>query len=328
MILFCCVVIFFWLDIVWNSLEKEAYNDCRICDCKILKVQVLYILENGMQGYPKIITNYLSYYILLIYSYSQLKLYQECPLLYKKRYIDKDPRTKTTSLEQYRGIAMHKSLEIYRSQYAMWTRLSCDDLINTFVQDFTRRVVYKKDSFVIEGDIEESIQYEIDRTTQWLRHYRQNNIEDEQYTTQYWLEKRIYWHLWPHTKNNFMWIIDRIATSDKWLIVIDYKWWYSEERLNISHDQVMLYTYLLQQQGLHVYWYRIDFVIGQKVVEYTIDTKEVEKIADTYMQVISAIEWEYFQLQFNDPDAFSPTKCSQCDSCPLRQHCPLRLWKS
>jgi len=68
----------------------------------------------------------------MIYSYSRLNSFKECPRFFRYRYVDKIPADDFETVERYLGTCVHDSLETLYKRLIAGDNMTCDELLTEF----------------------------------------------------------------------------------------------------------------------------------------------------------------------------------------------------
>ena len=86
---------------------------------------------------------------MVIYSYSRLNTFEQCPLKFKYKYIDKIPETKIT-IEAYLGKTVHRTLEWLYSQVKQNKIPTIEEVIIFYSREWERK--YKSTITIIKQE--------------------------------------------------------------------------------------------------------------------------------------------------------------------------------
>lgn len=121
---------------------------------------------------------------MVVYSHSKLSTFEQCPLKYKLRYIDKIKPEIEMTIESYLGSAIHDTLEwIYNSVKADPENIpTLDDVINHYIRawqkDLTEDVLIVKKQFTYKDYLNKGIQFLADYFQKYYP-FRDGTIECE-----------------------------------------------------------------------------------------------------------------------------------------------------
>jgi len=198
---------------------------------------------------------------MVVYSHSKLAAFEQCPLKFKFRYIDKiEPEIRET-IEGFLGNRVHETLEwIYNN--AMDRDLELDDVIEFYAKswnrDFSKDIEIVKQEYDAEYYFNKGIRFLVDY---FLKHkpFRDNTIETE---------KKIQFNLDPKGRYQILGFIDRLVHhKDSNIFEIhDYKTsssLKSQEELD-KDRQLALYSLAIYDlfddvEDVHLVWHFLDF---------------------------------------------------------------------
>lgn len=259
----------------------------------------------------------------MVYSFSQIKLYKQCPLAYKYRYIDKlrlDKQEKTADLLLW--TIVHSVLEkIYKD---------VNDLKNLdkkhyldYYKELWEKEINSWDEINIKWD--NKIEDYINRWNYYIdnyfdKHYPFNEVKVVS------IEQIIHFSLWENIK--FRWIIDRLDKVWDDFIINDYK---TNKNLPTQDkddyiDQLTLYWLGIKQKYdryfKNIYW-KLYFLHFDIVDEFLIDDAAIDKVVEKYSSTISEIENSRFNHNMWIKDVFLPNETPWCRFCEFKSLCPL-----
>lgn len=122
--------------------------------------------------------------------------------------------------------------------------------------------------------------------------------------------------------------IDRLDINDKTIIINDYKTSKSlpKDWNNTIEDQITLYSIWIKKD----YGKQINKMIGrviylhlQREHEREITDEKIEEIKTKYLAIMEEVEQKKALYKWGDENAFPPTPGYACDSCLLKQLCPI-----
>ena len=190
---------------------------------------------------------------MVVYSFSQINLYNQCPKKYQFRYIDWLEREFETSPDLILGTSVHWALEwLYQQISILNTPIKADvlwkfhELWNNSIADAGEKLIYKWDQH--EDDY-------LRRGEKYLESYYDKYAPFKD-TTLIATESMMNFSLDKDEKSEnkqFRWIIDRLdKDGDGNFIINDYK---TNKKLPLEWDdeyreQLTLYAYWVQQK----YW--------------------------------------------------------------------------
>jgi putative RecB family exonuclease len=246
-----------------------------------------------------------------VYSHSKISTFEQCPLKYKFRYIDKIiPEIKET-IECFLGKKVHETLEwVYK---IAWERdLEIDDLVEHFAinwkKDLSDDIAIVKEEFNSEYYFNKGIRFLVDY---FLKHqpFRDNTIETE---------KRIFVNLDSLGNYKVVGFIDRLVHhKDSNIFEIhDYKTTSSlktQEELD-NDRQLALYSIGIRNSfdkvdDVHLVWHFLDFN-QQKISKRTHEQLEILK-----KQIIELID------KIENTKEFLANPGCLCNWCEFKNQC-------
>jgi len=247
-----------------------------------------------------------------IYSHSRLSTFEQCPLKYKFRYIDKLKPDFTKSIEGFLGNTIHDVLEwIYKNSNERTFEL--DEIIQKYIEDwnknFNNEIKIVKNEFTAEHYFNKGIRFLIDYflTNQ---PFKDNTIATE---------KRIFINLDSEGKYKIQGYIDRIVHNKNTNVfeIHDYKTSASLKTQEELDEDRQLALYCLGVKDsyehlgeIHLIWHFLDF--NKKMISKR-TSEQLEKLKQDTIQLINKIE-----STFN----FSTNQGVLCRWCEFRSYCP------
>ena len=266
---------------------------------------------------------------MVVYSFSQINLYNQCPKKYQFRYIDWLEREFETSPDLILGTSVHGALErLYQQISILNTPIKADvlwkfhELWNNSIADAGEKLIYKGD------------QHEDDYLRRWEKYleayydkyspFKGTTVVATECMMNFSLDK-------DNSSENkqFRWIIDRLdKDSDGNFIINDYKTnkklppeWDDEYR-----EQLTLYAYWVQQK----YWKylknikaRILYLHFDITDEWNITQEAIDSVVLKYTSAINNIESSRFDYNMWVKNAFPTNQNAYCKYCEYQNVCPL-----
>jgi len=267
---------------------------------------------------------------MVVYSFSQINLFNQCPKKYQFRYIDGLEREFETSPDLILGTSVHWALErLYQQISILNTPIKADvlwkfhELWNNSIADAGEKLIYKGD------------QHEDDYLRRWEKYleayydkyspFKDTTVVATESMMNFSLDK-------DNSSENkqFRWIIDRLdKDSDGNFIINDYKTnkklppeWDDEYR-----EQLTLYAYWVQQK----YWKylknikaRILYLHFDITDEWNITQEAIDSVVLKYTSAINNIESSRFDYNMWVKNAFPTNQNAYCKYCEYQNVCPLR----
>ncbi len=267
---------------------------------------------------------------MVVYSFSQINLFNQCPKKYQFRYIDGLEREFETSPDLILGTSVHWALErLYQQISILNTPIKADvlwkfhELWNNSIADAGEKLIYKGD------------QHEDDYLRRWEKYLEAyyDKYSPFKDTTLVATESMMNFSLDKDNSSEnkqFRWIIDRLdKDSDGNFIINDYKTnkklppeWDDEYR-----EQLTLYAYWVQQK----YWKylknikaRILYLHFDITDEWNITQEAIDSVVLKYTSAINNIESSRFDYNMWVKNAFPTNQNAYCKYCEYQNVCPLR----
>ncbi|MDE3179303.1 MAG: PD-(D/E)XK nuclease family protein [Acidobacteriota bacterium] len=249
-----------------------------------------------------------------IYSHSQLSTYEQCPLRYKFRYIDKIHKPEEKGVEAFTGTLVHEALEKLYDDLKYEKLNSFEDLL-AFYRDSWQRNWNPGIKMVREGLSEENYREYGARCIS--NYYRRHHPFRASQTLE--TEMHLVFPLGQQEEYKFQGYIDRLARRpDGTYEIHDYK---TGGRLpsqaEADHDRQLA----LYQCGLELRWPgvdRVDLIWHYAGLDATLVSRrtpeEIRNLISDTIELIRRIE---------AATEFPPVKSRLCDWCEYRPECPL-----
>lgn len=248
-----------------------------------------------------------------IYSHSKLCTFEQCPLKYKLRYIDKIRPEIEKTIESHLGSSVHDTLEwIYNTVKNNQENVpSLDDIINHYVEiwqkDFTEDTLIVKKQFTEKDYLNKGIQFLADYFQKYYP-FKDGTIE---------CEKEIIINLDENTQ--IKGFIDRLAYNieNGYYEIHDYKTANnlpSQEKMD-EDRQLALYSIAIKEmygrdKEVILVWHYLAH--NHKIISRRTE-EQLEKLKDTTKQLIKEIE---------QTEDFISNRSILCDWCEYKSVCP------
>jgi putative RecB family exonuclease len=251
-----------------------------------------------------------------IYSHSKLSTFEQCPLKYKFKYIDKIPPVVEQSIESHLGKTVHTALEWLYTKVKEGFKPELQQVIDYYYE--TWQANYKPTYVIVKKQLTEKdyfnsgLKFIIDY---YIKHtpFDDNTLE---------LEKRIFFHL-DNTKDyRIQGFIDRLVynkQNDEYEIH-DYKTSNSlPSQINIENDrQLSLYALAIKNQYKHSkpvkqVWHYLAF---NKSIEIKKSDEILNKLKEETIKLIQEI---------SNATIYPPIVSTLCHWCEFKPICP--AWK-
>ncbi len=251
---------------------------------------------------------------MVIYSHSRLTTFEQCPLKFKFRYINKlQPDFKQT-IEAFLGTKVHKTLEWIYRQISQNIVLELDDILNNYIyswnKDFNNQIKIIKKEFNAEHYFNKGIKFLIDYFLE-NKPFNDNTIA---------IEKKILVNLDSEGKYILQGYIDRLVHNKETNIfeIHDYKtngFLKTQEELD-KDRQLALYSIGIKNtfeniKDIHLIWHFLAFN-EKRISKRT--PEQLEKLKQEIIQLIDKIE---------STKEFFPNPSALCKWCEFRSHCPI-----
>ena len=265
---------------------------------------------------------------MVVYSFSQLALYQQCPRKYQFRYLDGLEKSFETTPDLLLWTCVHASLEWLYQQLNIYKKPQKSDLIERFdtqrstsLQEAWEKLVMKWDQtledYQIRGQHYLSDYYDTHSPfedikivgTELLMHF---TLED-----------------WPNAPK-FRGVIDRLDKDWENFIINDYKTNKNlpPEQKDEYREQLTLYAQAIQQKygkyfkNIKAPLHYLHFWL---VDERDITPETLDPVLQKYKNLISEIEAARFDHNIGVENAFPTYQNPYCKYCEYQMLCP--LWK-
>ncbi|MDD5191787.1 MAG: PD-(D/E)XK nuclease family protein [Candidatus Nanoarchaeia archaeon] len=251
---------------------------------------------------------------MVIYSYSRLSTFEQCPLKFRFRYIDKlEPDIKET-IEGFLGHKVHETLQWIYEEVAKGTILKLDEVLENYVngwnRDFNREIKIVKEELEAEHYFNQGVKFLIDY---FIKHspFKDNTIATE---------KKVIINLDKEGKYQLQGYIDRLVHNkeDNIFEIHDYKtggFLKTQEELD-KDKQLALYSIAIRElfenvNDVHLIWHFLAF--NEKMVSKRTED-QLEELKKEIMRLIDKIE---------STKEFNPNPGVLCRWCEFRSYCPL-----
>jgi len=266
---------------------------------------------------------------MVVYSFSQINLYNQCPKKYQFRYIDWLEREFETSPDLILGTSVHWALERLYQQISILNTPIKADVLWKFHELWNNSIADAGENLIYKGD-----QHEDDYLRRWEKYleayydkyspFKDTTVVATESMMNFSLDK-------DNSSENkqFRWIIDRLdKDSDGNFIINDYKTnkklppeWDDEYR-----EQLTLYAYWVQQK----YWKylknikaRILYLHFDITDEWNITQEAIDSVVLKYTSAINNIESSRFDYNMWVKNAFPTNQNAYCKYCEYQNVCPL-----
>lgn len=245
----------------------------------------------------------------MIFSYSAIKAYEQCPLKFKLKYIDKI-RVEERTIEQILGDCVHRTLEELYRKVMRGEIPSISDLNTHFIENFEESLNSNKVR-IVKGKVEDYKQ----KGLNCLENYYFKNYPFNEDKTIF-LEKKIKFRLGDF---KFKGIVDRLSVKDSLnqnkILIHDYKTSNSFTKEDHFRDrQLDIYS---------IYFREVYPNYGIIKVHHLLSKGEtfLSKVSDMKLQSIKK-EMINKMVEISKSDYFPPVVSYLCNWCEFRRICP------
>ena len=249
---------------------------------------------------------------MVIYSHSKLSTFEQCPLKFKFRYIDKIKPEIEQSIEGFLGNKVHEVLEWIYKQVGEGRTPKLDEVVQDFIERWNKGINPKikivKKQFSIEYYFNKGINFLINYFTKHAP-FKDNTIA---------LEKRIVFNLDKEGTYKLQGYIDRVVhhTDTNIFEIHDYKtggFLKSQEELD-KDRQLALYSLGIRElfneaTDVHLIWH---FLAFNKQMTSKRTLEELEELKQQTIELIKKIE---------STKEFNKNKGVLCDWCEFQENC-------
>lgn len=266
---------------------------------------------------------------MVLYSFSQLSLYQQCPKKYQFRYLDKIERDFETTPDLVLGTSVHSALEWLYQQVSIFLTPELSDVIWKFEENRTTAESQAKNELNYHKELQKT-DY-LRRGENYLRTYYQKYYPFDQ-SKLIATEKRLIFNLddpkGEKESIKFTGFIDRLDKEDDTFIINDYK---TNKHLPSAEDtdyqeQLTLYAKAMQQlypdyqKNIKA---RLHFLHFDLLKEWEIWAPELAVVENKYYQLASEIEEKRFYFNMGERNTFPTKENNYCKYCEYMSICPL-----
>lgn len=264
----------------------------------------------------------------MVYSFSQLQLFAQCPRKYQFRYIDKIEKEFESSADLILGNAVHTALEHLYKQVNVFVIPTIDDVV-TYFHDERRKLfaeATKDKELQIKWD--NKLEDYIRRGEVYVRNYYEK-FAPFQDVKVIWTELSLIFNLDKEWQKKFKWFVDRIDKEGDTFIINDYKTGKKlpPEQKEEYVEQLTLYGLGVQQKYAKYFKNlkaRLFYLHFDLVDEREITDTNIQAVVKKYSDLIEKVEHKKFSLNMWDKKSFEPVQSPQCDYCEYKSICPLR----
>ena len=265
---------------------------------------------------------------MVVYSFSQLGLYQQCPKKYQFRYLDGLEKSFETTPDLLLGTSVHSSLERFYQQLNIYKKPQKSDLIDYFdtqrsssLQENWEKIVMKWDQTL--DDYQRRGQHYLSDYYDLHTPFEDIKIVGTELLLHFTLED------WPNAPK-FRGIVDRLDKDWESFIINDYKTNKNlpPEQKDEYREQLTLYAQGIRQKYGKYFKNikaRLHYLHFWLVDEREITNENLDTILQKYKSLISEIETARFDHNMGVENAFPTNQNPYCKYCEYQMLCP--LWK-
>lgn len=265
---------------------------------------------------------------MVVYSFSQLGLYQQCPKKYQFRYLDGLEKSFETTPDLLLGTSVHSSLERFYQQLNIYKKPQKSDLIDYFdtqrsksLQENWEKIVMKWDQTL--DDYQRRGQHYLSDYYDLHTPFEDIKIVGTELLLNFTLED------WPNAPK-FRGIVDRLDKDWENFIINDYKTNKNlpPEQKDEYREQLTLYAQGIRQKYGKYFKNikaRLHYLHFWLVDEREITDENLDPILQKYKNLISEIETARFDHNMGVENAFPTNQNPYCKYCEYQMLCP--LWK-
>ena len=265
---------------------------------------------------------------MVVYSFSQLGLYQQCPKKYQFRYLDGLEKSFETTPDLLLGTSVHSSLERFYQQLNIYKKPQKSDLVEYFdiqrsksLQENWEKIVMKWDQTL--DDYQRRGQHYLSDYYDLHTPFEDIKIVGTELLLHFTLED------WPNAPK-FRGIVDRLDKDWENFTINDYKTNKNlpPEQKDEYREQLTLYAQGIRQKygkyfkNIKARLHYLHFWLGD---EREITDENLDPILQKYKNLISKIETARFDHNMGVENAFPTNQNPYCKYCEYQMLCP--LWK-
>lgn len=269
---------------------------------------------------------------MVVYSFSQLGLYQQCPKKYQFRYLDGLEKSFETTPDLLLGTSVHSALEWLYQQLNIYKKPEKSDLVSRFDQIREETLQEHQETLILKG--EQTLEDYHRRGQHYLANYYDQHAPFEQIKI-IGTELMLHFTLEDWEKPNahspkFRGIVDRLDQDWENFIINDYKTNKNlpPEQKDEYREQLTLYAQAVKQKYGKYFKNikaRLHYLHFGLVDERDIDPEYLKKVLEKYKNLISQIETARFEHNMWAENAFPTNQNPYCKYCEYQMLCP--LWK-
>ena len=245
------------------------------------------------------------------YSHSKLSTFEQCPLKFKFRYVDRLTPDFKESIEGFLGNKVHETIEWIYKQVQQNLLINLDDIIQHYINNWNKD--FNNEIKIINQEFDS--EYYFNQGIKFLINYFLENapFKDNTIAT----EKRVFVNLDSQGKYRILGFIDRLVHNKAANIfeIHDYKTGAPKSQNELDNDrQLALYCLAIKQtfenvQDVHLIWHFLAFK-EKRISKRT--NEQLEKLKQEVIQLINEIE---------STQNFPSNPSALCKWCEFRSYC-------
>lgn len=249
---------------------------------------------------------------MVIYSHSKLSTFEQCPLKFKYRYIDRIPPEIEQTIEGFLGKQVHNILEWVYNEVMKGKTFELDEIVKKYAEnwnkEFNNNIKVVKENLIAEDYFNKGIKFLINY---YLKHapFKDNTIATEQ---------KIMVNLDPDGNYILQGYIDRLVHNKDTNIfeIHDYKTGTLKSQEDLDKDrQLALYSIGIRNlfdnvKDVHLVWHFLDYN------EQKISKRTEEQLNELRKKIIDLID------KIESTTDFSPNPSILCEWCEFQNYCP------
>ncbi|MBB1543263.1 MAG: PD-(D/E)XK nuclease family protein [candidate division SR1 bacterium] len=263
---------------------------------------------------------------MVVYSFSQLGLYQQCPKKYQFRYLEGLEKSFETTPDLLLGTSVHSSLERFYQQLNIYKKPQKSDLVEYFDIQRSKSLQENGEKIVMKGD--QTLDDYQRRGQHYLSDYYDLHTPFEDIKI---VGTELLLHFTLEDGPNapkFRGIVDRLDKDGENFIINDYKTNKNlpPEQKDEYREQLTLYAQGIRQKYGKYFKNikaRLHYLHFGLVDEREITDENLDPILQKYKNLISEIETARFDHNMGVENAFPTNQNPYCKYCEYQMLCPL-----
>lgn len=250
----------------------------------------------------------------MAYSHSRIGTFENCPLSYKFRYLDRIHSDKQ-GIEAFMGSVVHRTLEKLYRDLKLSAVPSTDELLELYDNEWEKS--WNDDVFIVRSDYSADDYRKTGRRC--IRDYYKRYYPFDQGRT-LWIEQSVRIPLDPEASYPFTGVVDRLVeTEDGCYEIHDYKSGGScPDQGKIDSDrQLALYQLAVETafpdaESVRLVWH---YLVFDKTFESIRTKEQIEELKSRTLALITEIE---------STEEFEARESALCEWCSYQELCPKR----